>query len=1591
MSVNARKYNPGFLSDEELVASFCVRTSEFESIVEMLRDCRDSSNPHQIVIGPRGSGKTSLLLRIAAEIRRDASLSSHFFPVVFAEESYEVSTAGEFWLECLSRLAVQAPRTEGGPDLGRSYEELRGISDDRTLGERSLGAALDFADREAKRLVLFVENLNTLFRDMTDPDAGWRLRKVLQTEPRVILLGSATRRFDQIDHPDQALYDLFRVTSLRPLGTGECAALWQTVSGREARQETIRSLRILTGGNPRLVMVVARFGASLSFRELMSDLLDLVDDHTEYFRSHLEMLPAQERRVYLALADLWRPATAREIADRARLTTSKCSAQLTRLSERAIVEVAGGTARRKHYYLTERMYNIYYLLRRPRGPHRMVESLIRFMESFYSKIELRDIVRSIARDTQQVSGGMRALHEIAFEKLLLLPALDQHRGALLATAPREIADVPRRAPLAPNELNERSVTPDLPVSQSDALSADACAAEDAAGLELIERGSELRKKNRLQEALSVFDDVIDLYGEGSPRHFPELTAKALVRKGDVLHALGRAEEALTTCEEVIRRYADNEAPEISECMAAALLNKGAALAALSRMQEALAANDDLARRFGASKTPSVRTKVAIALSNKGIALGSMSRLQDALQVSDELVHRFGGSEEKDAVIAVAKSLCNKGAILERLNRVDEALAAYDNVVRRYGASNDCALHEVVATALLNKGVALGECSQPNDALAAFDEVIRRFGAIETPALRATVALAMSNKGYALSELSRTQEALATYDEVVRTCGTSETPSILEAVGKALLNKARILVNSSRPECALSVYGEIESRFSAVESTVLRETVATALCNEGITLGKLGRHEEAVIRYDQAIRRFGECKAPVLVEMVTKSLLNKGYALSGLARPTDALTAYDEAVRHAGETETSSIQALAAHALVKKGLTIAELNRSDDALPCYEEVIRRHGASADTALRGLTAKSFLNKGVALALLNRGAEAIAACDEVVRRYGDSEIPDLLDSVAKSLINKAGILVTMTRRQEALYVCDEAIRRFSNRKAPALVHMVADAFYVKGGAMLELNRPVEALAAFAEVLQRAPEAERSAIPELQAKALLGRGLAFDKLCRFPEALTAYDEVADRFGDSTNVFVHGPVASALARKVPILDGDNRTTEARAVHEELVQRLGQSAPAYHELVERSLVDRADFELICGRNESATEMAGQALERCLPDSVESRLRSHIIRAKANIADGDAERSEPDIGSTLTVLANIETVPKEHLRALMEFGVQLGPGRLRELVEASPSAPLLLSLTTALAQEEGLHPRVAREVEEVATDIRAELKTMREGRRLRTTADRDANRTGNTARTSGIVIRDRLNRTLPIRYGPVRFAVVGNGGRRSNSWKIWPEKNGEIYVAIREKNPGFKVSLHKSGKQHIKMASEYWGQWHEPDIYAGPMVATSAKLVFPTWGMREDDKLSEQEREAWKGNEIEIDAPAKGKLLAVAVVVRANGQALKQEGGKSETLALWRRPDGKEAHLVVSEEAETNFKEIVLKALTNEDFLRDLHEAAEGGGDVLDGKTALTATLAGPANEGGNYFLCVSTTIGTRECERGKEYVPIVAGLSSSLS
>ena len=638
MKATTKKYNPGFLTDDELVESFCVRTHDFESIIETLNESTGNSNPHIIVIGPRGSGKTHLLLRVAVEIRRQPELEG-FFPVVFAEESYEVTTCGEFWLECLGRLADQALRTDG-VDLHRTYEDLRSSPDDFILSERCLGVLLDFADRHSQRLALVVENLNMLFGDMLDPDAGWRLRKTLQTEPRIVLLGSATSRFKEIDHPENALYDLFRIITLHPLNTSECATLWNIVSGRSAASHTIRPLQILTGGDPRLLAIFARFGAGQSFRELMGNLLDLVDDHTEYFKSHLDSLPVQERRVYLSLARLWKPSISREIADLARIDTNRCSAFLVRLVQRGAVTVKGGTARRKQYYLTARLYNIYYLLRRGSGTAVMVEALIQFMASYYSPDELLELGKRIAAETGVGDQRTRELARAAFAHLLDLPLLKSHLETLLTHEDVVIAF---------GSMNN----PELAQEIAQALMVKAA------------------RLGPTKEAVVIFDEIIDRFGSFETSEILQLVQISYILKVFQLIKDDQNGEAVSVCDEFVKRFGTCKDLASLMLLAMAFDCKASALHLSGDAHSSLHAYDQAIDRLNAAEaqgTQGLRFLVVNTILRKGYAYYQINQPRDAHAAFSEITTRYDGTDNPKTAKVVSTAVVWKVLLQYEMNQ-----------------------------------------------------------------------------------------------------------------------------------------------------------------------------------------------------------------------------------------------------------------------------------------------------------------------------------------------------------------------------------------------------------------------------------------------------------------------------------------------------------------------------------------------------------------------------------------------------------------------------------------------------------------------------------------------------------------------------------------------------------------------------------------------------------------------------------------------------------------------------------------------------------------------------------------------------------
>jgi len=515
------KYNPAFLTADELVEGFVVRHAELGLVVEVVRENVTESNQHFLVIGPRGIGKTMLVLRAAEEIRRDEELSEKWYPLVFSEESYPVTTPGEFWLEALFHLSHQSKDKR----WRQTYKELNSEQDEVRLRERALAQLMDFADAAGKRILLIVENFNMLVGEQISDDDAWALRHTLLNERRVMLLATATNRFEQIENSGKAMFELFRTLKLKPLDREECGILWRSITGEEVTSERIRPIQILTGGSPRLMRIISSFASRMSFRELMEDLMRLVDEHTEYFKSHLESLPATERKVYLALAELWDPVTAREVAKAGRIGVNKASALLRRLMERGAVE-ANGRGRRKLYQVSERMYNIYYLMRRRGAPSRRVKAVVNFMVSFYGREKLIRIAGRIAEEACSIEAAYRKDHFYAIEALLQDRYTEKFRGEIINAVPGGFYKMPD----APDSIKQ--------LAESE---------KDKELTKLLKQGEELEEAGKVEEAESVYRNAIELASKD---------ARPWGYLGQLLHEhLGRYEEA----EEAYRKAVELDA------------------------------------------------------------------------------------------------------------------------------------------------------------------------------------------------------------------------------------------------------------------------------------------------------------------------------------------------------------------------------------------------------------------------------------------------------------------------------------------------------------------------------------------------------------------------------------------------------------------------------------------------------------------------------------------------------------------------------------------------------------------------------------------------------------------------------------------------------------------------------------------------------------------------------------------------------------------------------------------------------------------------------------------------------------------------
>ncbi|MBN8822453.1 MULTISPECIES: ATP-binding protein [unclassified Spirosoma] len=432
-------FMPQRLRDDEIERLFIMRQDVFHTLLDSIKTEKETSIPqHHLIIGQRGMGKTTLLKRLDVELRK-APLSKKFVPFTFPEEQYNIDRLSKFWLNSLDALA-DTLQTEGDEKMAFQLDEqiaaLSTIRNEQELSRKAYESLRNLTKSLGRRPVFLLDNLNLIFDRLGEVEQS-KLRKLITEPGAPIFIGASPEAFDEDLQYDAPFYDAFAVHFLYKLDfqqtlvmlrhlaeiTNQTTLLSQLTAENMPRLETLHAL---TGGNVRTVVILFSLVAQGFSADVFQDLEALIDQMTPLYKSRFEELAPQAQVVVDAVALNWNPCKLDTLRERTSLENNQLSIQLDRLGKSGWISKLG-KRKAASYEISERFFNIWYLMRRAtRRQRRDLLWLTRFLQAWFTRPELVKHAKAFMRNVHE----REEVYELAYG-LALARALPNQTGEQL--------------------------------------------------------------------------------------------------------------------------------------------------------------------------------------------------------------------------------------------------------------------------------------------------------------------------------------------------------------------------------------------------------------------------------------------------------------------------------------------------------------------------------------------------------------------------------------------------------------------------------------------------------------------------------------------------------------------------------------------------------------------------------------------------------------------------------------------------------------------------------------------------------------------------------------------------------------------------------------------------------------------------------------------------------------------------------------------------------------------------------------------------------------------------------------------------------
>ncbi|MEZ2301576.1 MAG: tetratricopeptide repeat protein [Microcoleus sp.] len=980
------RFTPSLMSPETLEDILVQRHTLANYLVDKIRDSATTDSKYfQLLIGPRGIGKTHLVSLIYHRVAKMEDLQDKLLIAWLREEEWGIASFLDLLRGIFRAIAQEYPAAYQA-QLHDEVENFYELSPEQAE-YKAAELLREFVGNRV--LLLIVENLEDVFSGLGEFGQK-QLRAYIQNHSFLTILATSQSLFDGVKLYDNPFYGFFYSHTLNEFkvddavdllnhlakleGNNDLASFIQTPTGRDR----IKVVHYLSGGSPRVYIVFSAFLMTPeSLDKLVEPFMEMLDSLTPYYQDRMKYISNQQRKIVDFLCDRGGAAPVKEIAKYCFITHQTVSSQLKDLLEKGYVKKEE-IGRESWYELREPLMRFCLEVKKQRN--QPIRLIVDFIRVWYTREELQ---QRLGLRMADVDFGEKECHFMYRQGLAPIPPDDvmQREYYTRALETKDQEDPRLKAYFDEIESCREEKDDVSALEYAEKLVGSRGEARDWS-----EKGRCLNRLKRRDEALECLDKAIEIDSN---------YARAWAYKANVFNSLKRYEESLVFYDKAIalddndklvwgwrgdvldnlKRYDEalvsfDRAIELDANYQWAWRNRGGVLDNLERYEEALESFD---------RAIELDDNYQSAWANRGYVLNNLKHYDEALVSLDSAI-------ALDANYQWAWA--NRGNVLYNLKRYDEALVSFDRAIeldanyqwdwvkrgdvlynlKRYDEALESfdraiAIDDNYKWAWAKQGDVLNNLKRYDESLVSFDRAIE---------LDDNDKSVWANRGNVLDNLKRYDEALVSFDRAI---------AIDDNDKWVWANRGNVLDNLKRYDEALVSF----DRAIAID-----DNYKWAWANRGDVLNNLKRYDESLVSFDRAIE----------LDDNDKSVwANRGNVLDNLKRYDEALVSFDRAI----ELDDNYKWAWA-----NRGDVLNNLKRYDEALVSFDRAIE---------LDANYQWAWFIRGWALDNLGRYEEALISCDKAI---------ELGNQDSYVFFNRAIAILGLNRWNEGITALYDAFQR-------------------------------------------------------------------------------------------------------------------------------------------------------------------------------------------------------------------------------------------------------------------------------------------------------------------------------------------------------------------------------------------------------------------------------------------------------------------------------------------------------------------------------------------------------------------------------------